>query len=159
MSGRLTSESFWPLPPSAPRNQVDVGITISMGDSLPIVDGDSTLVDGDDSTLVDSDPPVRPSVIVKRPASSSLPATAMKRPSASTASTTSEKVYLKVKYKTGAIGIRVRGGQQLMQVHIPGANEATVHEFADKCIDALQAGQPIDIVKDWLRNEKSKFLS
>lgn len=137
MSGRLTSESFWPLPPSTVTKPIDGG------SSSPVVDSDYC------------DSPIQPpSTVKKRPASSL--STIMKRPSASAAC---ENQYTKMRYKTGAIGIRVRGGNQVMQVHIPGADDEAVEKFADQCIDALQAGQSVDIVKHWLRGEKAKLFS
>ena len=88
-----------------------------------------------------------------------------RRPSASAASastvrpSTLKGCLIKMTYtKTNAIGIRVRGGRQLMQVVMKGAPTVLIHEWADACINQLENGQSIDAVKDWLTMQKSLVI-
>jgi hypothetical protein len=66
---------------------------------------------------------------------------------------------IKMKYtKKNAIGIRVRGGAQLMQVAMVGATTDLIQHWADSCIQQLENGEAIGAVKTWLKTQKDEVV-
>jgi hypothetical protein len=104
--------------------------------------------------------------IMKRPASSTTPPaasalTSEKPPSTRTVpiGDTFKGMIIKMKYaKTGAIGIRLRGGRQLMQVQCNGAHQSLIDLWADQCIKKLEKGEDVEDVKDWLSMQKVEVV-
>jgi len=108
-------------------------------------------------------PEVRP--IKKRPSaylkSASASASASARPSTTVrrkpASAVTGGQYIKLRYSsTKAIGIRLRGGHQVMQVQMIGQPESTIEGWADECIRRLESGMTIENVKTWVQRQKNR---
>ena len=73
--------------------------------------------------------------------------------------------FIKKRYgKTGAVGIRERGGRQVMQIlpvkecSYSGEHMKTVDSWADTCISKLERGESIDDVKKWVVKQKKPLL-
>jgi hypothetical protein len=66
--------------------------------------------------------------------------------------------------KTGAVGIRERGGRQVMQIlpvneySYSGEHMKTIDSWADTCISKLERGESIDDVKKWVVKQKKPLL-
>ncbi len=104
----------------------------------------------------------QPLTIMKRPASSTTPpatsASTSVLPSTRTVpiGDTFKGMLIKMKYaKTNAIGIRLRGGRQLMQVQCKGAGPELIDHWANLCIAKLESGIDVDDVKEWLSTQKT----
>jgi hypothetical protein len=101
--------------------------------------------------------------IMKRPASSTTPpatsaSTSVTLPSTRTVpiGDTFKGMLIKMTYvKKKAIGIRLRGGRQLMQVQCNGAGPDLIDHWANLCIDKLESGIDVEAVKDWLSTQKT----
>ena len=66
--------------------------------------------------------------------------------------------FIKTKYvKTGAIGIRIRGGRQVMQVAFAHASADVIDAWTESCVQQLLHGETVDVVKQWLTEQKVKF--
>ena len=66
--------------------------------------------------------------------------------------------FIKMKYvKTGAIGIRIRGGRQVMQVAFAHASADVIDAWTESCVQQLLHGETVDVVKQWLTEQKVKF--
>ena len=66
--------------------------------------------------------------------------------------------FTKMKYaKTGAIGIRVRGGRQVMQVALTRASGDIIDRWAESCVQRLMQGESVDDVKKWLDGQKAQW--
>lgn len=109
----------------------------------------------------------RPLGVMKRPASASVtgpstsPSASVTGPSTRTVpiGDTLKGMLIKMRYsKTKAIGIRLRGGRQLMQVQCNGARPELIDHWANLCITKLEEGLAVDDVKDWLSNQKSNVM-
>ena len=103
--------------------------------------------------------------IMKRPASSTTPPVASASPAVSPSTLTVpigdtfKGMLVKMNYsETNAIGIRLRGGRQLMQVQCTGARAELIDHWANLCIKKLESGLAVDDVKDWLRTQKSLVM-
>ena len=73
--------------------------------------------------------------------------------------------FIKTRYiKTGAVGIRERGGRQVMQIlpvteySYSGEHMKTADSWADTCISKLERGESIDDVKKWVVKQKKPLL-
>ena len=65
--------------------------------------------------------------------------------------------YIKLRYtSTTPIGIRLRGGHQVMQVQMIGQPESTIEGWADECIRRLESGMTIENVKTWVQKQKNR---
>ena len=169
MFGRYDAESFWPKCHDA--------IAIA-----PIASDDEDITGGDMSVFK------RPSAARKQPSSSASSASSgsahrlskvhraklpkdtlsgiKKRPSSAIAISKSTQITLvKMRYsKTGAIGIRERGGRQLMQI-LPvkefadfKSHQDVVVNWADECIHRLENGATITDVKAWVEEQKMPLI-
>ena len=103
--------------------------------------------------------------IMKRPASSTTSPVASASPAVSPSTLTVpigdtfKGMLIKMNYsKTNAIGIRLRGGRQLMQVQCTGARAELIDHWANLCIKKLESGLAVDDVKDWLHTQKSLVM-
>ena len=112
-----------------------------------------------------------PTAVVLKTAPTIVKAT-LKRPSSqSTSSACSEQMsgmlragfpgfpgFINTKYvKTGAIGIRIRGGRQVMQVAFAHASADVIDAWTESCVQQLLHGETVDHVKQWLTEQKVKF--
>ena len=115
-----------------------------------------------------------PTAVVLKTAPTIVKAT-LKRPSSSSSSTQPGCVldmmsgmlragfpgfpgFIKMKYvKTGAIGIRIRGGRQVMQVAFCHASADVIDAWTESCVQKLLKGETVDVVKQWLTEQKVKF--
>ena len=119
----------------------------------------------------------RTSPIAKRPSAASVsvkirPAAPPSISSSSTSQKNSDtgpavktSAFIKKRYvKTGAVGIRERGGRQVMQIlpvneySYSGEHMKTIDSWADTCISKLERGESIDDVKKWVVKQKKPLL-
>ena len=167
MFGRVDAEAFWPCAAVVIDDEPD------REKSRRRTEGVSPLASPPAPSSI---APSTPS-IAKRPSAASV--SIKKRPAArpsTSSSSTSKKTrgtvaavetpnFIKMKYvKTGAVGIRERGGRQVMQI-LPVKEHAhsdehmkTVDSWADTCITKLQHGESIDDVKKWVVEQKKTLL-
>lgn len=62
--------------------------------------------------------------------------------------------YLKMWYKNiNGVGIRERGGKQVMSVAAKSWSKEQLMLLADNCIDQLCAGKDLLLVKAWCKNQ------
>lgn len=167
MYGRGDCESFWPDVAAPPC--VNLAIVPESDDDAPMIDIPAGLTMKRPSGAVVMK---RPSgaVVMKRPSGAKLEVVnrltnpvVVKKPSGSTSSAnpspttpTLKGRLLKVYYsRTGAIGIRVRGGRQLMQVQSTIKDDDLIESWADECIRQLENGETVEHVKQWVQTQKT----
>jgi hypothetical protein len=136
MSGRRDSEAFWP-------DVQAMECAECAGGDLPEVIQPIKKRPGSYQTSASAPPsittPKRKGPVLRKPASA-----------------VTGGQYIKLRYSSTrkAIGIRLRGSRQVMQVQMVGQPESTIEGWADECFRRLESGMTIENVKKWVQKQK-----